>query len=302
MQAEQTTPQKTSNLSYGAHRTFSECIFSTSEHKRHRSRLSERRYTPSHDSSFCATKENEPEEVKSGKLLTFTNEAPPPAHHRRNSSHQRKPSIYLPSGLTHHQILLQISQPKKSSLKEPHSKKNSKIVSFCSEVENLESRQPSTQPQSPKIQNQHVRNASDADSVIYMGPDEEKKIQELYEDSLETYNSQILSEKNSPKLQECSPRNVLKENNSQNDPVRGSRSIGSVRGSLPVLGMTPCSAYCNYCKQQVHTKVEYQNPKLPSPFLTILSNIFTCCQAPNWLSTHRVHACPNCNLVIAKSR
>ncbi|OMJ68519.1 hypothetical protein SteCoe_33997 [Stentor coeruleus] len=115
-------------------------------------------------------------------------------------------------------------------------------------------------------QSSHRRNISDADSVIYMCSDEEKYLSD--------YKSQ--------------PPFILADMRNRN--------------SLPILEGAPCTAYCRYCKKDVHTIVEIHNTHLSNGVLRIFSSIFSCCSLPNWLRNARVHKCPNCSLVIAKCK
>ena len=109
----------------------------------------------------------------------------------------------------------------------------------------------------------HIRHVSDTDSVVYIGSDDEKNPSEL--------NSYPFI-------------------------------LGQNRESLSVFDSTPCMAYCRYCKTDVHTIIDFYHSKVSKKLTQLFSSIFTCCSFPAWLSSLRVHKCPNCSLVIAKCR
>ena len=111
----------------------------------------------------------------------------------------------------------------------------------------------------------HIRNISDTDSVVYIGSDDERHLHDF------KFQPFVLGE-------------------IQN------------RESLLVLDNTPCTAYCRYCKIDVHTSVEFYNTKLSKGVMKVVASIFSCCTLPTWINTLRVHKCPYCSLVIAKCR
>lgn len=111
---------------------------------------------------------------------------------------------------------------------------------------------------------QHRRNLSDLDSVLYEGT--------------ETEESEI--------------RVTCREY---------SQHSRELKKSLPVLGVTPCSMYCKFCKAEVHTEILVSAVAFPGGFLSVLSSVFTCWSVC-WLDGLKVHQCPNCHLVLAKSR
>ena len=118
----------------------------------------------------------------------------------------------------------------------------------------------------------HLRNVSDADSVVYIGSDEKR-----------FYGAQpfVLGEK---------PRQSL-------------GILEDIRNKevLVVLENTPCMAYCRYCKVDVHTEIEFYTSRVPKKMMKAFASIFSCCSI-GWIDGYRVHKCPNCSLVIAKCR
>lgn len=89
----------------------------------------------------------------------------------------------------------------------------------------------------------------------------------------------------------------------QVSPIENKENVRtSVGKSLQVLDNTPCAVYCRYCKIDVHSNIEYYNTRMSGGILKMFSSIFTCCNGPLWLSSMRVHKCPNCSLVLAKCR
>jgi LITAF-like zinc ribbon domain len=214
------------------------CIFSSSSKSR-RSCLSEKRYNLNNlnplDQIDQILEEAEID-IKSSKLLKFDSK------HTRKISHTRQRSIGDIEDLS-----------KLNFKKETSTRNTSKAISICTE----DSRSPS-----------HLRNVSDADSVVYILPEEGKHSFDV-------------------KL----PFMIGKEN-----------TYEPVKGSVVLLGSTPCAAYCRYCKSDVHTKVELYNAGISSGILKLFSSIFTCCNGPLWLSKLRVHKCPNCSLILAKCR
>lgn len=218
-----------------------ELIFSNSASKSRRSWLSERRYT-SHEPNIFDTiipiPEDQESEIKSRHLLTYE------PHHSRKISHTRQKSIGDIDEI-----------PKLLLRKEASTRNTSKAISMCTE----DSRSPC-----------HIKNASDADSVIYVAPEEVKK---------ESIDMKI-------KLSQMAKENTCE----------------SVRSSLAMLENTPSSVFCRFCKVDVHTTIEFYNTRVPGGFLRMFSSIFTCCNGPLWLNNYKVHKCPRCSLVLAKCR
>lgn len=216
-------------------------IFSSSTTKSRRSCLSERRYSSQKPSKFDTIDiipEDQDSEIKSSKLLTYE------PKHMRKISHIRQKSI------TYAEEMPELDIPK-----EPSTRNTSKVLSVFIE----DSRCPS-----------HLRNASDADSVVYVVPEDGKK------GSIDM-------------------KMGLSESGKEN-------TCDSVRSSLVVLENSPCSVYCRYCKIDVHTTIEFYNTRVPGRFLRMFSSIFTCCSGPLWLNNYKVHKCPRCSLVLAKCR
>ncbi|OMJ82794.1 hypothetical protein SteCoe_16389 [Stentor coeruleus] len=216
-------------------------IFSNSTTKFRRSCLSERRYSSQKPNKFDTIdiiSEDQDSEIKSSKLLTYE------PKHIKKISHIRQKSI------TYTEEMLVLDIPK-----EPSTRNTSKVLSVFTE----NSRCPS-----------HLRNASDADSVVYVAAEDLKK---------GSIDMKI----------------GLSESGKEN-------TCDSVRSSLIVLENSPCSVYCRYCKTDVHTAIEFYNTRVPGRFLRIFSSIFTCCSGPLWLNNYKVHKCPHCSLVLAKCR
>ena len=213
-------------------------IFSITSNKSRRSCLSERRYNSNTPKPFDQIEPVlDDADLKSSKLLKFE-----PAHARK-ISHTRQRSIG------------DIEQLSKLQLKKEVSTRNtSKALSIFTE----ESRSPS-----------HLRNVSDADSVIYVSPEENKCSLDI----------------------RPPPFGFGKENRKEEG-----------RGSVAMMGSTPCTMYCRYCKSDVHTSVELYNAGISGGVLKIFSSIFTCCTGPMWINNLRVHKCPRCSLVLGKCR
>ncbi|OMJ96259.1 hypothetical protein SteCoe_231 [Stentor coeruleus] len=216
-------------------------IFSNSTTKSRRSCLSERRYSSQKPNKFDTIDiipEDQDSEIKSSKLLTYE------PKHIKKISHTRQKSI------TFTDEILELDIPK-----EPSTRNTSKVLSVFIE----DSRCPS-----------HLHNVSDADSVVYVAPEDGEK------DSIDM-------------------KMGLSESGKEN-------TCDSVRSSLIVLENSPCSVYCRYCKIDVHTAIEFYNTRVPGKFLKMFSSIFTCCSGPLWLNNYKVHKCPHCSLVLAKCR
>ena len=64
------------------------------------------------------------------------------------------------------------------------------------------------------------------------------------------------------------------------EEIQKHRKSNSVRGSLPVLDLTPCTMYCKFCGRQVHTVLDFYSNNLPKKILSVFSSLMTCCQIP----------------------
>ena len=76
----------------------------------------------------------------------------------------------------------------------------------------------------------------------------------------------------------------------------------SVRASIPVLGVTPRTCYCRFCKTEVCTEMGYNSLAVPTGIVGAIASLFNCWKGPRWLCDMRVHQCPHCKLVLGKSR
>jgi hypothetical protein len=337
-----TPVQKTPSTS--RHDTLSECRFSESNIRSHRPRLSEKRYSTDPDQallsedSFTAhskkgsevfsisnlledTQEFQGLKIPT-KLLNYNEEMPKeaeeaPKHHRRVSSHQRKQSIFFMPNTPYNDILDQLKQRAQANLSKAQTaqsrKKVSKTVSFCSEVEDISEKVRSREATPRSRCSTHVRTASDADSVIYVGPGEfsPDKLPNLPEislsDSLESKNNTVIicgDDLASP-LKDKLPTTCTTQPHQED--FRESFFFGkaefkyetAITNSLPKLGTLPCTAYCSNCREDVHTKIDFKQD--PGTLVKLLSDVFACCNVPVWLGKMRVHKCVVCSMVIAKS-
>ena len=139
----------------------------------------------------------------------------------------------------------------------------------------------------PRESSVHIYNPSDTDSVIYLGPGDCTSLNsstrqdyiegkaELQLSSVETASGSILS--------------IEKD------------SISKKGEPIQSLGEQSVAVYCRYCKEDVHTDVDF-NSCYSSKILNALSSVIGCCKYPNWLAEYRVHKCPRCSLVLGKSR
>ena len=219
-------------------KSSTDCIFSITSGKSRRCCLSERRYTSNNPKVFDQVESILDEaDLKSSKLLTYE------PNHARRISHTRQRSIG------------DIDELSKLQFKKEASTRNtSKVLSIYTE----ESRSPS-----------HLRNVSDADSVVYVSPEENKCSLDI----------------------RPPPFAFGKENRRE-----------EMRASVIMMGNAPCTMFCRYCKVDVHTSVELYNAGISGGVLKIFASIFTCCNGPLWLNNLRVHKCPRCSLVLAKCR
>ncbi|OMJ92781.1 hypothetical protein SteCoe_4415 [Stentor coeruleus] len=145
-------------------------------------------------------------------------------------------------------------------------KKIDEVLQFIEKKEKPERKSVKNQVIFELKQQSHRKNISDADSVIYMGSEEEK----YFRDS--RFQPQICA------------------------------SDIKNRESLPFLENSPCMAYCKNCKKDIHTTLEIQSSHISTGILQIFSSLFSCCSLPTWLGNLRVHKCPICALVIAKCK
>lgn len=280
MKADYATPEK--DLIYvikqtpqTAQRTQPEGIFS-SEHKQSRSRISQRRYTNIRDSQILdeATVDSlqnpNQTDLKSGKLLNYTEDTipqPPPTHNRRHS-HKRSSSICVPIGVSNEQVFHEISQQVKKA-NHPSDEDKKVLVKNQSPV---------------STGSHHIRNLSDADSVIYLGNNEEatNEKENHFVDSLDQPDLKA----NLHRKALTAATTCTKTNQSDNEKCESQvfdegkfQYESYIRGSLPIFGNMPCTAYCHFCREVVHTKLDF-NAKVPVPLLKVLSTISACCRVP----------------------
>ena len=138
----------------------------------------------------------------------------------------------------------------------------------------------------PSDKPQKHRNLSDADSVILLGLADQEVTEKLIGGStgkrsefkmsvIETATESLLSTDKTP----VSPR----------------------KKQMPCLGNTATTSFCRFCKRDVHTKVEF-NSCYNNKLLTAFSSLIGCCSYPSWMASYIVHKCPDCSLVLGKSR
>ncbi|CAG9321905.1 unnamed protein product [Blepharisma stoltei] len=287
-------------------RTMSACIFTNSDRKaHHRSQNSERRYTQNaqnfdeilSESFLSASSQKEDViEVKAGKLLDFKENAvqQPPQHHRQGS-HQRKRSICIVEEIPADKLIQEIASQSRVNSYNNSTRNTSKVPSEDGWSN------PGSRNQSPKY---HTRHISDADSVIYMGFGDDLTNSRTFGNQIEIKKSNVIINEEITVVSKNIRELVQNDENAEENPVslmKKSRQSYE-RNPLPVLGNTPSSVYCTFCKTYVHTKIDFLSGKVPGPLLRMVSSVFACCQIPSWLNTMRVHRCPNCTLVLAKSR
>ncbi|CAG9324428.1 unnamed protein product [Blepharisma stoltei] len=286
-------------------RANSEQIFS-SEHKQSLSRISQRRYTNIRQSQIIddeilpADIINDPDpikevpmDLKSGKLLNYTIETSPqpPPNYTRKHSHKRSSSICVPMDVSNEQIFSEISQQVKYAEKQVNDE-NKFLVKNLSPL---------------STGSHHGRNLSDCDSVIYLGHGEETTNEKdrTFVDSLEQTGElkNNFHKKVPTATTTCTTRTHTDTDKCESIELEVGKFQyeTSVRGSLPVFGNMPCTAYCHFCKEVVHTSLDF-SAKIPRPFIKVFSTIASCCRAPEWISKLRIHRCPKCSLVLAKSR
>lgn len=110
----------------------------------------------------------------------------------------------------------------------------------------------------------HTRHASDADSVLYKEPDCKESLIEKMPITVSTYNPFFTEEKD-----------------------------------LKSLGPVVCTTFCDMCKIETHTVLDFDEKDVPRTILQVVSNIFACCNTgPAWLNDRRVHKCFRCNNVV----
>ncbi|CAG9333623.1 unnamed protein product [Blepharisma stoltei] len=283
-------------------RTQNECIFS-SEHKKTQSRASQRRYTNIRQSQaldeILADKIIDENlivqegliDFKSGKFLNYAEETspqPPPNHSRKNS-HRRSSSICVLMGVPDDQVLKEITQ---------------QVANAPGQATAIDENKLFVKNQSPiSTGSCHGRNLSDCDSVIYLGHGEEpsREKENTFIDSLEqTDELKSNFHKKAPTaFTACTAKTEKYDSIASEAGKFPEKSF--MRGSLPIFGNMPCTAYCHFCKEVVHTTLDF-NAKIPRPLIKVFSTITSCCRVPEWLDKLRMHRCPKCALVLAKSR
>ena len=168
--------------------------------------------------------------------------------HRRTGSHQRQRSIYYPP--------------------------DTNLETILNVLKNNES--PA-----------HVRNLSDADSVVYLGPGDCNSLNNTYRQE----NTEKKLELQLSMIETASGSLVSTEK----PPMSPAFKI------IPQLGNNETTSFCRFCKKDVHTRVEF-NSCYGGNILNAFSKLFTCCNYPSWMSGYIVHKCPECSLVLGKSR
>ena len=162
--------------------------------------------------------------------------------HRRNNSHHRQRSIYYPPDSNIEQVL--------SALKN----------------------------ESPV----HIRNLSDADSVVYLAPGD--SLNNTYRQEGKKHEFQI-------SIIETAAGSIVSTEKPGNTNNHG----------VPMLGLMETMAFCRFCRKEVHTKIEI-NSCYDNKILNVMSSIISCCSCSNWMGAIKVHKCPYCSLVLGKSR
>lgn len=247
-------------------------------------RLSERRYTAesadpeSPEKSF----ESHEKEFSLTKLTTSTSQhSKPPSilrlralkpsdNHQRRKSHHRQKSIYFSAEKTYDQVIAEL------------------------EKENIPPSTDLVSPQPCSKLKAHIRTISDTDSVVYTGPAEDQ----LLQDSLETV----------PPLQRQSTNSTVKgigerETMSVLEEMYAKAEEVSER-PLPIMGILPCSAYCQKCGLDVHTIIDFdlsEKSRMSSALIGLFSPILSCCEVPMWLNKLKVHRCSVCRNAVARS-
>lgn len=111
---------------------------------------------------------------------------------------------------------------------------------------------------------------------------------------LDQHGNKILVERSQNKLDNSS---VLKI-----DKRRSIKEILDENTKLSIIGNEPTTVYCKNCQIDVHTLVELENKTiLPTSLLEFLGSIAECCRGSTWVSRMRVHRCPLCITLVAKS-
>lgn len=128
----------------------------------------------------------------------------------------------------------------------------------------------------------HTHNLSDADSVVYLDPGDNMSLnttlRQKYTDHKHEFQLSMV---------ETASGSILSTEKPKKD--------------LECFGNNATTAYCRYCKVDVHTIVDF-NSSYNSKFLKAISSVVACCNYPNWFAAYRVHKCPVCSLVLGKSR
>lgn len=275
-----TTPPKARAKVARAVSTASERATATSGTPGRGSRLSERRYTFDLDTSLLGevsvSERSSVETVENIFEIPFGSHAKADSskhrrvpsqpeiktaslvRHSRSSSHQRRPSISFVAEATYDEVLKELKTTPQT---------------------------PSHVDGKPKQRN-HVRTASELDSVVYCGPNESMSSQPA---------SRGMSIGDSIDLERTITRRPQK-------PPRKSSIADVLRVSMPSLGSMPSSAYCPQCCRETHTRVGFKGDKsFSSAILAVLSPFLACCAVPSWLGTMRVHFCSECKQVLGRA-
>lgn len=249
-------------------------------------RLSERRYTAESADPESPDKSFEPQEKEFSltKLTTSTSQhSKPPSilrlralkpceNHQRKRSHHRQKSIYFSAEKTYDQVIEEL------------------------EKENIAPNQRTdlVSPQPCSKLKAHIRTISDTDSVVYTGPAEDQILQ----DSLET----------APPFQRQSTNSTVKglgERETMTALEEIYEKAGEVKERpLPILGLLPCSAYCQKCGLDVHTTIDFdlkERSRMSSALISLFGPVLSCCEVPLWLNKLKVHRCSVCRSAVARS-
>ena len=110
----------------------------------------------------------------------------------------------------------------------------------------------------------HIYNLSDADSVVYLGPDDCSSLNNTYREETDKNDFQI-------SIVETAVGSIL-------SIEKPSSSMQSKR--IPSLGETATACYCRFCKRDVHTVIDF-NSCYNSKLLKVISSFISCCNYPN---------------------
>ena len=117
-----------------------------------------------------------------------------------------------------------------------------------------------------------------------------------YSDFLSAFQGQTNSTRRSLSSEALDAPSLLALSLREGKPLSQSLLTGLTTSSksLPIYGLTPCTAYCSSCRREVHTQVE---PKSKLPKLFQLLSRATCYCA--WFLQGQTHRCPHCASVLA---